>query len=254
MAFGELSIAKTIAMNAPKYKRIIEPFGDKGTVALFPGMKKPKEHIVNIEDETIFSLMVFLQSLSSSDKKNLKSYDWVASPETFDAALSITAIEGADLFYKYFYLKQFGVKSKDPEQPPTFDFLKNGHDMSSMLFRLPLVKIGLKKVTLTNEDALSVVNNSGGSETFIILLPSTPEQIESIESKLSGISANVFYAKKSKSNEELFEQVDNSGDMITSTFSASSIMMATMEVRTNYEHKSANKLRVVEPIGESEEN
>jgi len=129
MAFGELGIAKTIAMNAPKYTRIVEPFADMGTVALYPGMKKPKEHIVNIEDETIFQIMLFMQGYSAADKKALKSFDWVASQETFDAALAISATEGAEHFYRFFYLKKFGVKAKDPEQPPTFDALRLGDEM-----------------------------------------------------------------------------------------------------------------------------
>ena len=98
MAFGPPLISKTIAMNAPKYKRIVEPFADMGTVALFPGMKKPKQHTVNIINETIFALMSFVQALSAAEKKKLKGYDWIASPEGFDAALSISAVDGTDLF------------------------------------------------------------------------------------------------------------------------------------------------------------
>jgi len=244
MAFGELSIAKIIAMNAPKYNKIIEPFADNGTVAMYPGMRKPKQHIINIEDETIFNVMLFMQSHSPADKRDLKKRDWVASQETFDTVLAINAIEGKDLFYRFFYLKKFGVKSKDPEQDPTFDYLKNGHNMSSILFTMPSAKVNLKKATLTNDDPLSVI--SGGAGTFTVLTPKKPEHIDAVEVKLSGIGGDYFYAKKSKSNEELFEEVG--GDVIISSFAASSIMMATMEVRTNYEHKSREKLKILEPV------
>lgn len=248
MAFGELGIAKTIAMNAPKYKRIVEPFADGGTVALFPGMKKPKEHIVNIEDETTFNLMLFIQGLSGADKKTLKGFDWVSSQETFDSVLSISATEGVELYYRFFYLKKFGVKAADAESDPTYDQLSIDDDMSSILFTLPVTKIGLKKATITNDDPLSVVGSGGGSDTFMILLPKTPEQVDAVESKLGNLGGPFFYAKKSNSNEDLFAAVDASGGTIISTFAASTIMMATMEVRTNYDHKSANKLRIVEPI------
>jgi len=245
MAFGELGIAKVIAMNAPRYTRLVEPFADGGTVAMYPGMRKPRQHIVNIEDETIFNIMLFMQTHTLADKKNLKARDWVSSAETFDAALAMNATEGPDLFYQFFYLKKFGVRSKDPEVPPTYDYLKLGHDMGKIIFTLPGARVSLKKATLTNDDPLSVA--LGGSGTFTILTPRKPEHIEAVESRLAGISGEFFYAKKSMSNEDIFAAVDAGGPFI-STFAASSIMMATMEVRTNYQHKSRNKLRIVEPI------
>jgi len=244
VAFGELGIAKVIAMNAPKHSKIVEPFADGGTIAMFPGMKKPKQHIVNIEDETIFNIMLFMQTYTAADKKNLKGRDWVASQETFDAALSINATDGTDLFYRFFYLKKFGVKAKDPEQEPTFDYLKLGHNMLNILFTLPIAKTSLKKATITNDDPLSLI--AGAAGTFTILTPKKPEHIESVESKLP-IGGDFFYAKKSMSNEAIFEAVDK-GDMIVSAFSASSIMMATMEVRTNYEHKSREKLKILKSV------
>lgn len=251
MAFGDMSMAKTVAMNAPKkIRRIVEPFADRGTIAMFPGMKKPKEHLVNIEDEVLFAVYTFIQALGPADKKRLKGFDWIASPETFDAALAITATEGPELYYQFNYVGKFGKRSLDPEAQPTFDFLRFGHDMSAILFSLPITKFGLKKVTLINEEPLSVMAGAGGSDTFLILAPGTPEQVEAVESRLAGVSANYFYAKKSMSLDELFESVASAGDTIISAFTASSIMMATMEVRTNYEHKSANKLTVVLPIEE----
>tara|TARA_R110001583_G_scaffold34551_1_gene115870 strand:- start:19782 stop:20540 length:759 start_codon:yes stop_codon:yes gene_type:complete len=234
MAFGELAIAKQVALAAPKYRRLVEPFGDYGTLALYPGKKKPKEHIVNCADETVFAIMSLLQSMTAGDKKRLKQYDWAASPETFDAAVSISATEGLELFYRYFYLKKFAAKAKDPEAPPAFDYLKLGHDMRAMLYTLPVARVGLKGVSLTNDDPISLLGN-GGPDTYMILLPKTPEHIAAVEGRLGGLGARFFYAKKSMSNDDLFESVAaNSGAMIVSTFAASSIMMAQMEVRTNY--------------------
>ncbi len=250
MAFGDLSMAKTVAMNAPKpIRRIVEPFADRGTIAMFPGMKKPKDHLVNIEDEILFEIYLFIQTLSAGDKKRLKSFDWIGSPETFDAALAITATEGPELYYRFNYVKQFGKRSLDPEALPTFDFLRFGQDMSAILFTLPMTKFGLKKVTLLNEDPLAVMAGAGGgADTFMILAPGTPEQVEAVEAKLP-VSASYFFAKKSKSLDELFESAASAGDkVVVSTFASSSIMMATMEVQTNYEHKSANKLTVVPAI------
>ncbi|MCF6178912.1 MAG: hypothetical protein L3J63_05910 [Geopsychrobacter sp.] len=244
MAFGDLGIAKQIAENAPKYKRIVEPFGDVGTIALYPGKKKPKSHQVNIQDETAFAVMSFIKSHTAGDKKRLKGFDWTAAPETFEAALAITATEGAELYYRFFYVKKFGVRAKDPEQPPTYDHLKTGHDMKAILYSLPVQRVGLKKVELTNDDPLAVLGTISGSDTFAILVPKKPEHIEAVENRLP-LSSPFFYAKKSMSNDDLFEAVARTGDQVkVSQFAVSSIMMASMEVHTNYD----NKLTALEPI------
>lgn len=237
MAFGQLGMQKIIALNAPKYKRIVEPFGDNGTLALYPGKKKPKEHIVNFEDETLFALMSFIQGVTAADKKRLKAFDWVASSETFEAALSITAVEGAELFYRFFYLKHFGVRSKDPETPPTFDWLKVGKDASQLLFTLPQMKGAFKKATLINEEPLSVMSSGGGSDTFLILIPKKPEHVEAVEARLNGLSENFFFAKKSMSNDDLFAAVEGYADYNVSAATDATIMVATMEVMTNYDSR-----------------
>jgi len=245
MAFGDLGIAKAIITNAPKYRKIVEPFADGGTLAMYLAKKKPKEHVVNIADETLFALYSFIQSLTSADKKALKTKDWIADPDTFDQALAITATEGVDLYYRYFYLKAFGVKSKDMESPPTFDWLKLGKDHKALLYTLPMARIGLKGVTLSNDDPLAVMSSASGADTFLVLTPKLPEHIDAVEAKLGGTSANFFYAKKSKSNDDIFSAVDSLGSsMNISAFAASSIMMATMEARTNYD----SKLIPLEPI------
>lgn len=244
MAFGEIGFAKQIALNAPKYKNIIEPFGDNGTLALYLGKKKPQQHTVNIEDETMFTIMSFIQTLSAADKKRLKGFDWVGSLETFDQVVAITAIEGAELFYRYFYLNKFAAKSKDPEAPPAFDYLKLNQDYKNMLYGLPTMRVGLKPVTLTNEDPLTVMG-TGSAGAFSVLLPKKPEHIDAVESRLGNFSGEFFYAKKSTSNDDLFESVAINGDsMNISTFAASSIMMAQFEVRTNYD----SKMSALEPI------
>jgi len=237
MAFMVPGIAKDIIEKAPKYKRIVEPFGDGGTLALYSEKKKPKEHIVNIEDEILFNLMLFIQGLSSADKKRLKSFDWVSSPETFDSVLAINAVDGPDLFYRFFYLKHFGVKAKDPEQPPTYDWLTLGESAKKILDDLKSQRMGLKKVTLLNEDPIGVMSKGGGSDTFLVLLPKKPEHIDAVEARLNGMGGNFFYAKKSKSNDILFEDVAKNPNMFVSTLTASTIMAGTMEVRTNYESK-----------------
>ena len=244
MAFGEIGFAKRIALNAPKYSRIVEPFADNGTLALYLGKRKPKQHIVNIEDEVLFAVMLFVQTLSAADKKRLKSFNWVGSPEAFDAAVAITATEGADLFYRYFYLNKFSAKTLDKEAPPEFDFLALGKDHKALLYALPPMRVGLKPVTLSNEDPLSVMG-SGSAGTFSVLLPKKPEHIDAVESRLPGMAGEFFYAKKSMSSADLFESVAQISDsMNVSTFAASTIMMAQMEVRTNY----SSRMVPLEPI------
>ncbi len=234
MAFGELNMAKVIALNAPKYKNIIEPFGDGGTLAFYPGKKKPKEHLVNFEDENIFNIMTFLQNITPADKKNLKSRDWIGNPENFDTAVSISATEGVDFFYKYFYLKHFSEKQKDKEAAPKFDWLKFGKSAVAIIYAIPKQKGFLKKVTLVMGDPKEVINKASGAETYLVLTPKKPEHIDFINSKINGISASYFYATKSLNNDTLFENVKQNPDKNVTTANASTIMVATMQVVTNY--------------------
>lgn len=246
MAFGELNkkVAKIIAANSPKYSSIVEPFGDGGSFAFTLEKKRPKQHTVNFEDEMTFALMTFIQNITGSDKARLKAFDWVASEETFDKVLFIAATKGAELFYRYFYLKEFGVMAKDMEASPTFDWMRRGESMKSMLFDLPLMKIALKGVTLVLGDPMALVK-SAGADALLILLPGTPEQTTAVEGKLSGISSPFFFAKKSKGLEELTQSltVAGTGKIVVSAFTAASIMMADFETRTNY----PNKLPLLEP-------
>lgn len=236
MAFGELNMAKKIMANAPKYSTIIEPFGDNGSVAFYLNKKKPKSHIVNYANIEMFTLMSFIQKLSSSDKKALKGKDWVGSQEAFDSAVSISAVDGVDFFYRYFYLKNFAERTLDKEAPPAFDFLMFGMDIKDILYKLPIQKVALKKVTLTNEEPGNLIS-SGGGGSFTILVPNGEEQVNAVESKISGLSGNYFYAKKVTSNQELFDAVKNNLDKNVITFAQASIMMATMQVITNYDSK-----------------
>lgn len=245
MAFGLINtkVAKMIAANAPKYRRIVEPFGDGGTFALHLEKRRPAEHVVNFEDEMLFALMTFIQQLSAADRSRLKSFDWTGSEETFDKVVAIAATEGAEFFYRYFYLKEFGIMGKDMAEPPMFDWLRRGEDMRAMLYELPVTKIGLRNTTLVQGDPMALVQ-SGGADTFLILLPVTPEQAAAVEGRLGSISSPFFYARKSGSNEALAQSIAQaSGNVVVSSFSAASIMMATMEVRTNY----PNKLPIVGP-------
>ena len=243
MAFGELGIGKQVAENSPKYTRVVEPFGDMGTFALYLAKKPPKTHLVNIENETLFNLFTFLKGHTAADKRTLKAFDWVSSPETFDTVTAITATDGVELYYKFFYMKKFAARSKDPEAPPAYDWLTLGHDMGSIIYDLPLQKVGLKKVEFVLGDPLTVMTAASGADTFIILAPMTPEQTEAVEARLP-LSSPFFYAKKVADTQVLFDDAAAVGDrMVVSHFAKASIMMATMEVRTNY----ATKLPIVDP-------
>lgn len=235
MAFGELNISKTIAENSPKYSTIIEPFGDGGAFALYLKKKKPKQHILNYEDEDLFKIMLIIQNMSSADFKNLKSRDWVGNIDTFNSVVSSSAVDGLDFFYRYFYLKHFSERQLDKEAPPIFDVLKMCKDVKLFLFDFKITKVGLKGVTILNQDAVSVMSMSG-ADPFYVLVPKTPEQQESVNSRKSSLG-NYFYAKKKKNNEELIEVAKSETNNFVSVFTQSSIMMADMQVITNYESR-----------------
>lgn len=239
--FGTLnaSVAKMIATNAPKkYSRLVEPFGDGGTIAFETRLKKPKQHILNVFDEELFFAFDFIKNISSSDKAKLKKYDWVASQDTFDKVISINAEAGPERFYKFMYLKKFGMQM-DKEQPPVFDVFSTGKDEKMVVFAIPIMKVALKKATITNEDPFSVLSSYGSSGDFMIILPKSKEDGEKAESNLSGISGNFIFAAKRLDTGMIIEDARKYSDLNVSMLVAPSIMMGKMSTMTNYDSKLA---------------
>lgn len=236
--FGTLNatLAKIIIANAPKYTKITEPFGDGGSLALEMAKRKPKTHTVNIADEMRYSAFLTVQRLSGSDKKQLKGFDWVASQETFDSVLAITATEGPQLLYRFLYLKKFGMKmDPDPEAPPGYDILSTGRDASGVLMGLPMMKVALKGVTITNDDPMRHVAAGGGA--FLILLPKMPEHVEAVQAKLGSLGGEFFFAAKVADGLAVVETAKKFSQFNVMGQKAASIMMGTMAIITNYESK-----------------
>lgn len=244
--FGTLNatLSKTLVTNAPKYRRIVEPFGDSGTWALELKKRRPREHTLNIVDIDLFAAMSFVQNPSVADKSRIKSFDWISSQETFDKVAAITATEGPEQFYKFFYTKKFGMRM-GPEELPTYDMLSQGKDIRPLLFALPLMKVGLRNVTLLNDDPLSVLGSAGGSDTFLILLPKEESDVTAVKGRLKGLGANVFFAVKVPDADEAFVWAKAFPDQ-TSAITVPSIMLNKMAVVTNY----PNKLVPLDPDGE----
>jgi site-specific DNA-adenine methylase len=230
--FGALNntIAKTIALNSPKYTKIVEPFGDGGSFALYIAKKPAKEHIVNVVDEILFNAFVFAKSYTSSQFSQLKKMDWIGSQETFDQVMSINDVEGINAFYKFLYLKKFGMKMGEEEM--TFDVFSTGKDMRSILYGLPMMKALLKKVTFQNDDPMNLIS----SGSFLILVPPN-DQIENVKSKISGLSGDFFFAGKEKDDEAVIQEAESYPNLFVSKLSVASIMMNKYSVITNYESK-----------------
>ena len=234
--FGTLNarLAETIISNAPKYRAISEPFGDGGTLALELAKRKPKTHNLNVEDESLFSVFLTVQKLSISDRKRLKGFDWVASSETFDKAVAITATEGPEFLYRFLYLKKVGMKmaGADPADPPQFDVLSAGDDVSDVLMGLPIMKVGLKGVTLTNDDPMTHV--SGGGD-FLVLLPKKPEHVDAVKSRLGSLGGTFFFAEKVADGTEVIDLAKQYPTFIVSGQKVASIMMGSFAMVTNYD-------------------
>ncbi len=243
--YGELKLAKKIADNSPKkYMRIVEPFGDGGTYALYLAKKKPKEHILNIQDPVKFAMMTFLKNQTNEDKRKLKGFDWSATSETFDKVMKITATEGAEFYYKKMFEMSFGNMQKDKTQMMTFDYLQNGQNIKTIIYELPLQKLGLKNVQISNEaDPISIIKKYDAPGTFMILLPFSPEHIQAVEALLP-LQSSFFFTKKVMDINMLYDFArENKKDMKVSYMASTSIMIADMEVLTNYQ----TSLQIVEP-------
>jgi hypothetical protein len=242
--FGALNatLAKTIAANAPRYKRIVEPFGDGGTFALHLAKRRPKQHILNVVDPELFAAFTAAQKATSGDMRRLKGMDWVGSQEAFDAAIGITATEGVEALYRFLYLKKFGMQM-EPDQPMEFDLLTMGRDESDVLMGLPLMRALLKGVTILNDNPLAVMSSNGGA--FMILLPKTPEDADAVRGRLSGLGAEFFFAAKAKDATEVIDTAKSYSQYTVSALKAASIMMATYAVLSNYD----SNLTPIDPAG-----
>jgi hypothetical protein len=219
--FGTLNgtVSATIAQNMPKgVTKIVEPFGDGGTFALELKKKRPKEHIVNIVDEKLFNAFDFIKNAPRGDLKALKRFDWVSSGETFDAVSSISADSGPEMFYRWFYLKKFGMVM-DPDAPPVYDVLSFGDDIKTKLPGISIMRVGLKGVTLTNEDPMSMFSVAGGN-AFLILLPSGADLAQEVRAKLGGVGGSFFFAAKVKDAAAIAADISTFGQYNVSALSA----------------------------------
>jgi hypothetical protein len=242
--FGTLNatLAKTIAANAPRYTRIVEPFGDGGTFALHLAKRRPRQHVLNVVDPELFAAFTAAQKATSGDLRRLKQMDWIGSQEAFDAAASITATEGVEALYRFLYLKKFGMVM-GPDQPMEFDPLAVNRDESDVLMALPLMRSLLKGVTILNDDPLSVMSSNGGS--FMILLPKTPEDADAVRGRLGGLGGEFFFAAKAKDATEVLDAAKTYSQYTVSSLKAASIMMNTFTVVSNYD----SKLTPIDPDG-----
>jgi hypothetical protein len=225
------TIAKTIASNAPKYKKIVEPFGDGGTFALFTAKRPPKEHIVNITDETLFNAMLFAKSYTASDMSELKRKNWVSSQETFDMVSMITDTEGPDFIYRFLYMKKFGMKMLGAEEI-TWDAMSVGKDFKNNIYAFPLMKSMLKRVTFTSDDPMGLMAGDG----FTILVPPN-DQIDAVKTKLKGLSGDFFFAGKAASADSVIQDAQSLDGLNVAGIKVASIMMASYSIVTNYESR-----------------
>lgn len=184
------TLAKTIAMNNPNYSKIVEPFGDAGSYALYPQKKPAKQHIVNIQDEEMLAIMQFAQSYSNSDFSTLKNENWNSDEETFNQVQTISDLDGEKLVYKHLYNKWYGMSMTDSDEV-SWNMLTLNQNNKNKLFAFSLMKALLKPVEFQNVDPLSLIPSDG----FMILIPDS-QNIDSVKSKLTSISGQFFLCRQ----------------------------------------------------------
>lgn len=233
--FGSLNntIAKTIALNNPNYSKIVEPFGDSGTYALFAEKKPAKQHIVNIVDEELLALLQFAQSYSNSDFTTLKNENWNSDEDTFNQVQTISDIEGEKLMYKFLYNKWYGMSMAGSDEV-SWDVLTLNENNKNKLFAFPLMKSLLKKVEFQNVEPMSLIPSDG----FMILIPDT-ENIENVKSKLPGLSGQFFFAGKANDGMAVVNDAQSMSNLNVHGQSVASIMMNTYSFITNYDSRMA---------------
>ncbi|MFT9267010.1 hypothetical protein [Oenococcus sp.] len=231
--FGSLNntIAKTIALNNPNYSKIVEPFGDDGTYALFTAKKPANSHTVNIVDPDLLAAMQFAQSYSTSDFSALKNEDWIGSPDTFNQVQTISDAEGEKFIYKFLYNKFFAMSMSGSDEL-SFDILSLNVDKKNKLFAFPLMKSLLKKVEFVSMDPMSLIPSDG----FMILIPPTA-YLEPTKAKLSGLSGQFFFAGKVSDGMAAVSDAQAMSKLNVHGASVAGIMMSTYSFVTNYDSR-----------------
>ncbi|MCI1632357.1 MAG: hypothetical protein LKI22_00060 [Liquorilactobacillus nagelii] len=226
-----LTLAKTIAMNNPNYSKIVEPFGDAGSYALYPQKKPAKQHIVNIQDEEMLAIMQFAQSYSNSDFSTLKNENWNSDEETFNQVQTISDLDGEKLVYKHLYNKWYGMSMTDSDEV-SWNMLTFNQNNKNKLFAFSLMKALLKPVEFQNVDPLSLIPSDG----FMILIPDS-QNIDSVKSKLTSISGQFFFAGKISDGSQAIQDAQIMSNLNVHGQEVASIMMNSYSMITNYDSR-----------------
>ncbi|MCI1700000.1 hypothetical protein [Liquorilactobacillus nagelii] len=231
--YGTLNntIAKTIALNNPGYSKIVEPFGDSGTYALFAAKKPAKQHIVNIVDPEMLAIMQFAQSYSNSDFSTLKNENWNSDQDTFNQVQTISDTEGEKLVYKHLYNKWYGMSMLGSDEV-NWNVLTLNQNSKNKLFAFPLMKVLLKSVEFQNVDPLSLIPSDG----FMILIPDS-QNIDSVKSKLAGLSGQFFFAGKVSDGMAVITDAQSMNNLNVHGQEVASIMMNSYSMITNYDSR-----------------
>lgn len=225
------TLAKTIAMNNPNYSKIVEPFGDAGSYALYPQKKPAKQHIVNIQDEEMLAIMQFAQSYSNSDFSTLKNENWNSDEETFNQVQTISDLDGEKLVYKHLYNKWYGMSMTDSDEV-SWNMLTLNQNNKNKLFAFSLMKALLKPVEFQNIDPLSLIPSDG----FMILIPDS-QNIDSVKSKLTSISGQFFFAGKISDGSQAIQDAQTMSNLNVHGQEVASIMMNSYSMITNYDSR-----------------
>ncbi|MFT8747120.1 hypothetical protein [Liquorilactobacillus nagelii] len=225
------TLAKTIAMNNPNYSKIVEPFGDAGSYALYPQKKPAKQHIVNIQDEEMLAIMQFAQSYSNSDFSTLKNENWNSDEETFNQVQTISDLDGEKLVYKHLYNKWYGMSMTDSDEV-SWNMLTLNQNNKNKLFAFSLMKALLKPVEFQNVDPLSLIPSDG----FMILIPDS-QNIDSVKSKLTSISGLFFFAGKISDGSQAIQDAQTMSNLNVHGQEVASIMMNSYSMITNYDSR-----------------
>lgn len=225
------TLAKTIAMNNPNYSKIVEPFGDAGSYALYPQKKPAKQHIVNIQDEEMLAIMQFAQSYSNSDFSTLKNENWNSDEETFNQVQTISDLDGEKLVYKHLYNKWYGMSTLGSDEV-SWNMLTLNQNDKNKLFAFPLMKALLKPVEFQNVDPLTLIPSDG----FMILIPDS-QNMDSVKSKLTSISGQFFFAGKIPDGSQAIQDAQTMSALNVHGQEVASIMMNSYSMITNYDSR-----------------
>lgn len=165
---GKTRIADKLARLIPPHSIYVEPYA--GGAALFWHKAPSKREVLNDINTDIMSLYQFLQKATDAELDEFVRRDWEGRESLFVRLVTSKPRALADRAYRTWYISYFGCHGPHSDKS-NFIHANAGKRPDITLERLQRLRERLRGVVLKNDDAVAVIQQYDGPDTFFYLDP-----------------------------------------------------------------------------------